>query len=351
MINKTLQKQYYDALLSKDSEYEGIFYVGVITTGVFCRPTCPARKPKFDNCEFFESAEAAILASYRPCKRCQPLSHPSIASPLIQQLVDLVEQHPEKRWRNQDLRDLHIDESTARRQFQKRFKMTFIEYARARRLGIAMKEIRNGSSVIDSQIVSQYESGSGFRDAFSKIMGVPPANFNPQKLLYANWLDTPLGPMIAIVDDTNLYLLEFIDRRGLTREIEQMRKRHKLGIIPGNNDILEQTKQALSDYFSGENLVFNLPIKMLGSPFQQRVWHALCTIPIGSTISYKTLAKKINQPTACRAVANANGKNQLALIIPCHRVINENGGLGGYAGGISRKAWLIQHEQKHRPLK
>lgn len=179
-------------------------------------------------------------------------------------------------------------------------------------------------------------------------MSAAPVNFVPEKLLHANWFDTPLGPMIALANDSNLYLLEFIDRRELAREIEQMRKKYKIDITPGNNNVLKKTKQALIDYFSGKNLELNLPTKMMGSPFQQRVWQALCTIPSSTTISYKTLANKVNQPTAYRAVANANSKNRLALAIPCHRVINENGALGGYAGGISRKAWLIQHEQKYR---
>src|SRR5579872_3857586 len=113
MISADTRKEYYQALLSKNTEYEGVFYVGVKTTGVFCRPTCPARKPKFENCEFFATAKAALLASFRPCQRCRPLSHPNQVSSVVQTLVNAIEKNPEKRWKDQDFRELSIDTSTA----------------------------------------------------------------------------------------------------------------------------------------------------------------------------------------------------------------------------------------------
>ena len=104
MISTELKEQYYQALVAKDSEYEGLFYVGVKTTGVFCRPTCPARKPKYENCEFYETAQQALLASFRPCQRCRPLSHPNQVSDVVRILVEAVENNPEKRWKGQDFR-------------------------------------------------------------------------------------------------------------------------------------------------------------------------------------------------------------------------------------------------------
>src|SRR3990167_2092864 len=224
MISSNEKKRYYQALIEKKSEYEGLFYVGVKTTGVFCRPTCPAKKPKFENCEFFTTAKEALLASFRPCKRCQPLFYPKDVNPLIKKLIDAIEANPEKRWKTVDLRALKVDDSTARRQFKKRYGMTFLEYARARRMGLAMKQIRTGKAVIDAQLSTGYESSSGFRDAFSRIMGSAPTQLN-HLILKAAWIDTKLGPMIAIADDAGLYLLEFADRRGLEREIERLRKK------------------------------------------------------------------------------------------------------------------------------
>lgn len=171
MIATALKNEYYQALLIH-TVYEGLFYVGVKTTGVFCRPTCTARKPKFENCEFFETAEQALLASFRPCKQCRPLSHPAEVSELVSTLVDAVEANPEKRWKDADFRALSIDASTVRRQFKKRFGMTFVAYARMpRRMGLAMGQIRAGDAVIDAQLAVGYESSSGFRDAFCKNYG------------------------------------------------------------------------------------------------------------------------------------------------------------------------------------
>ncbi|WP_341280140.1 trifunctional transcriptional activator/DNA repair protein Ada/methylated-DNA--[protein]-cysteine S-methyltransferase [Paenibacillus sp. FSL H8-0537] len=336
----------YQALVEKNTEYEGVFYVGVKTTGVFCRPTCPARKPKFENCEFYETAQQALLASFRPCQRCQPLSHPNQVSDVVRLLVEAVEQNPEKRWKGQDFKNLSVDESTARRQFKQRFGMTFVEYARARRMGIALKNIRSGQSVMDTQLNAGYESSSGFRDAFSRIMGAAPTLLEDGKVLKAAWIDTRLGPMMAIGDEQHLYLLEFVDRRGLEREVERLRKRTKSAIIPGITASIQSIERELALYFDGKLTEFKTPLFLLGSPFQQSVWAQLVQIPPGETRSYADISVALGKPTAFRAVAQANGANQLAILIPCHRVINSNGELGGYGGGLTRKNWLLQHEKQ-----
>ena len=351
MINENIAQKYYRALLEKDSQFEGVFYVGVKTTSVFCRPTCPARKPKFENCEFFESAQAALLASFRPCKRCKPLSHPNEVSDLVRFLVDALEKEPTKRWKTADFKTLSIDESTARRQFKKRFGMTFVAYARARRMGEAMKEIRQGSSVIDAQLEAGFESGSGFRDAFSKIFGEVPARAHQQTtVLKAAWIDTVLGPMIAIADETALYLLEFVTRRGLEKEVERLRARG-FAIIPGSTAPIESITKELADYFEGTLMQFNTSYRVFGSLFQQEVWQALCEIPYGETKTYREEATNLKRPSAYRAVANANGANQLAIIIPCHRIISSDGTLGGYGGGLAVKQWLLEHEKRHKKNK
>ncbi|MCG7383680.1 trifunctional transcriptional activator/DNA repair protein Ada/methylated-DNA--[protein]-cysteine S-methyltransferase [Paenibacillus sp. ACRRY] len=345
MISAELKEQYYQALVAKDSEYEGLFYVGVKTTGVFCRPTCPARKPKFENCEFYETAQQALLASFRPCQRCRPLSHPNQVSDVVRILVEAVENNPEKRWKGQDFKDLSIDESTARRQFKKRFGMTFVEYARARRMGLALKNIRSGRTIIDAQLSTGYESSSGFRDAFSRIMGAAPTQVHDGQVLKASWLDTRLGPIMAVADDTALYLLEFVDRRGLEREVERLRKRTKSAIVPGVTEPIRSIERELAAYFDGTLTTFRTPLFYLGTPFQKSVWEQLMAIPLGETRSYQDIAVALGKPSACRAVAKANGANQLAIVIPCHRVINASGDLGGYGGGLTRKNWLLTHEK------
>jgi AraC family transcriptional regulator of adaptative response/methylated-DNA-[protein]-cysteine methyltransferase len=347
MITEARAREFYQALINKNVQYEGVFFVGVKTTNVFCRPTCPARKPKFENCEFYKTAKEALLASFRPCMRCRPLSHPNHVSDLVRTLVDAVEADPSKRWKDRDFKELSVDPSTARRCFKKRFGMTFVEYARARRMGLAMEQIYDGSAVIDTQLDTGYESSSGFRDAFSRIMGAAPTKFNQHHaILKASWIDTKLGPMIAISDDHCLHLLEFVDRRGLERKIERLKLKMKATIIPGSTTPIKAITLELEAYFNGTLREFKTPIYLLGSSFQLLVWGELMRIPYGETRSYGMQSIAIGKATAYRAVANANGANQLAIIIPCHRIINSNGELGGYGGGVIRKQWLIEHEKR-----
>lgn len=344
--NARLVDKYYTLLIEKNSAYEGTFFVGVKTTGVLCRPTCPAKKPKKENCEFFNNAQEAILSGYRPCKRCRPLEIPSLLSPKIKELIRVVEENPQKRWKESDFDDLSITSNTARRQFKKYFGMTFIEYARSRRLGLAFNEIRNGKALIDVQLDSGFESGNGFRDAFTRTMGTVPKKNKEIKTLLSKWIETKLGPMIAVADSDALYLLEFVDRRGLEKEIEKLREKGGYILIPGENDVLKKMESELELYFDGKLPFFATPVAQhIGSPFQRKVWAVLKSIPIGQTISYKHLAEKIGDPNASRAVASANGYNQIALIVPCHRVINANGEIGGYGGGTERKKWLLDMEK------
>lgn len=343
--DKKIIDKYYKMLIEKNEQYEGIFYVGVKTTGVFCRPTCPAKKPLKKNCEFFTNAEEALLASYRPCKRCKPLSSKSYLSTDVKVLVEAIENDPTRKWTDKDFENLAIHPNTARRQFKKQFGMTFIEYSRARRLGIAFKQIRSESSLIEAQLNSGFDSSNGFRDAFSKILGELPSNNKKITMLYSHWLETTLGSMIAISDNKKIYLLEFVDRRGLENEIKQLRIKLNASIVPGKTSVIEQLRDDLQSYFEGNRQHFTIPINMIGSDFQKIVWHKLIQIPTGEVRTYKQLAESIENDNVARAVANANGKNQLSILVPCHRIINSDGSLGGYGGGLARKKWLIHHEK------
>jgi AraC family transcriptional regulator of adaptative response/methylated-DNA-[protein]-cysteine methyltransferase len=182
------------------------------------------------------------------------------------------------------------------------------------------------------------------RREISKIMGASPSRIN-QLILRAAWIDTPLGSMIAIAGDDGLYLLEFVDRRSLENEIKKLVKTLKAVIALGENTIIKSIKNEIVAYFKQKKFIFTTPMHLLGSLFQKKVWEELQRIPLGETRSYLEIAKQIKAPTACRAVARANSTNQLAIIIPCHRVIKTNGELGGYAAGVIRKQWLLEHEK------
>lgn len=197
-------------------------------------------------------------------------------------------------------------------------------------------------------IQTQLPANSKFIDSLSKMMNSPPSKTSAAKIFHSSWIDSPLGAMLAIADENALYLLEFTERKKLEREIEQLKKHTNSKIIQGKTKPIHSIEKELSLYFSGKCSDFNTPIQMMGTPFQRCVWEELCRIPTGETRSYREVAEAIGKPTGSRAVAQANGSNQLAIIIPCHRVINANGKLGGYGGGIHRKEWMLNHEKMLR---
>lgn len=345
ITSKKKQTEYYRALKERDRNYDGIFFAGIKTTGIFCHPTCTARKPKMENCEFFPTAEEALLASYRPCKICHPLSFPHAIPEEVQLLVNAVEEHPEKRWKETDFSAIGLNSATARRKFKDIYNMTFVQYARARRMGLAFKEISQGSKVIDQQLEAGYESPSGFNDAFTKIMGNP-AKKVATRPLNASFISTPIGRMFCLTDEEYLYLLEFEDRRGLENEIEVLRAKYNFRIIYGQTAINQQVEKQLNEYFRGERTEFSLPLFYDGSPFQKEVWKALATIPSGETMSYREIALRLGDKNKVRAVGRANGSNKIAIIVPCHRVIGSDGNLTGYAGGLERKQYLLDLEKR-----
>ena len=336
----------YRALLDRDSTFEGIFIAGIRTTGIFCRPTCSAKKPQPQNVEFFATASDALLGGYRPCLRCQPMDPAKPAPALIQRLRAEVEKAPGGRITDKELRDLAIDPSTARRQFKRHYGMTFQAYHRARRMGLALREVRNGARVDEAQSESGFESASGFREAFVRIFGEAPSDAKERGCLFAERIETPLGVMIAVADDEGLRLLEFADRRATERELRLLRERLRRSIVPGEHPVLTQIRHELGEYFAGRSLTFSTPLAPVGSAFQQRTWEMLCAIPPAETRSYSWMAERLKVPGARRAVGRANGTNMLCLVIPCHRVIRADGTLCGYGGGLWRKRWLLEHERK-----
>ena len=344
-------RQIYEAFLSRTGlpAAQADAMIGVKTTGVFCRPGCPARAPKFENCEFFANAEEALRVGYRACKRC----HPQGEDPaLMRRIIALVEQDETGRITESDLRRAGIDPGTARRHFKARLGMSVADYARLRRLGLAAQSIAKGSSVIEAQLDAGFESASGFRSAFAKTFGAAPAKGTPDPL-FVDWLETPPekggGRMIVVTDAKALYLIELTDRVKLPRQFERLRRVHGRPVVPGRTVMTERVAREVAEYFDGQRTVFSMPIETAGTDFQSGVWDALQTIPYGETWSYADLAARIGNEKAVRAVASANGANGLAIIIPCHRVIGSDGGLGGYAGGLDRKAKLLALERRHKP--
>lgn len=341
----------YQALLDRDPAYDGRVYVCVSGTGVFCRLTCPARKPKPENCTFFETVAECIEGGFRACKRCHPLKPMASADPAIGALLTALDERPDYRWRETDIERMGFDPSTVRRSFKRQFGMTFLEMARQRRLRDGFETIADGGKVIDAQIDAGFDSSSAFRDAFAKLLSLTPGKLSRDPLLFADWIPTVLGDMVAVSSTSELHLLEFIDRKALSTELSRLHKFSKGRIGVGKTAPSRQIKVELDAFFAGKSADFHTPIAEHGSDFTKAVWHELRRIPAGQTRSYSQIASAMDRPTATRAVARANGANQIAILIPCHRVIGADGSLTGYGGGLWRKQKLLEIERQYLPAK
>jgi AraC family transcriptional regulator of adaptative response/methylated-DNA-[protein]-cysteine methyltransferase len=336
----------YSALTTKDPEYDGIFFTGVRTTGIFCRSICTARKPKRENVTFFPSAREALLAGFRPCRVCHPMTTGGVPPAEFKPLLAEIERDPAVRFSDADLRGRGVDPVGLRRWFKRHHGLTFQAYLRALRIGAAFGQIAHGDRTIDAGFAAGWESTSAFGEAFKKITGTAPSDARGKTLVKVTRVSSPLGPMLAGATDKGICLLEFVDRRMLPTQLTRIQRRYGMAPIPGASPWFDRLSQELDAYFSGALRSFTVPLDTAGTPFQERVWAMLRTIPYGQTRSYGEQARLIDMPTATRAVARANGDNRISIIIPCHRVVGSDGKLTGYGGGLWRKQWLLEMERR-----
>lgn len=334
----------HEAFFGRDPSFDGVFFTGVHTTGIFCRTTCPARKPKPENITFFDSPRDALLAGYRPCLRCRPLEPRGEAPEWLRPLLKALESDPARRWTDQDVRARGLSPERVRRWFKKHHGMTFQAYSRARRLGAALGQVQVGQRVSQAAFESGYESLSGFQEAFRRYFGEAPTHLDEANVVRVDRVLTPLGPMLVGAHDDEICLLEFVDRRMLPNQIKRIRERMKAVFVPGSAPAIEALRGELDTYFQGGKRSFDASLKPVGTDFQHEVWSALLEIPYGERRSYREIAASVGRPNAVRAVGTANGMNALAILIPCHRVVAANGKLAGYGGGLWRKQRLLDLE-------
>lgn len=335
----------YEAFVARDARYDGIFVTAVRTTGIFCRPTCPARKPARENVVFFATARAALAHGFRPCLRCRPMEPAGGAPEHLARLMERLERNPGLRLRDRDLRAEGFEPAAVRRWFRANHGMTFHAYQRGRRMARALDELNRGASVSRVAFDSGYDSLSGFQEALRQITGRSPSRSRGAEIVYLSPVPTPLGPMLLGTTESAVCLLEFVDRPMVETQIQRVAARFGGTFLPGPVDVGRQLEEELKAYFEGTLTNFTTPLSPRGTEFQRRVWAALREIPYGETRSYAQQARMIGEPEAVRAVARANGDNRIAIVIPCHRVIGANGSLTGYGGGLWRKKWLLDLEQ------
>lgn len=352
----------YRAVVERDRSFDGHFFFGVRSTGVFCRPGCPARRPKRENCLWFRRADDARAAGLRPCLRCRPLEPRGAPSALVSRLLALVEAHPGERLDGARLAALGIDPRAARRQFRAHTGQTFAAYQRSRRLARAVRELEATGDRGRAMDAAGYAAPSGFAAALDAHLARSPRRatrvggaqraWQPARLRH---IETPLGTMVALAGAEALCLLEFADRRGLPGQMARL-ARH-VEVVPderaprGAERLLAQLEAELAAYFRGELIDFTVPIAMFGTAFERAVWAQLRAVPYGTTVSYGELSERSGRAGAARATGRANGANALAIVVPCHRVVGANGALVGYAGHLWRKRRLLELEGAPAPSK
>ena len=335
----------YQASFDKNPDFEGVFWMGVKTTGIFCRPTCTARKPKPENVEFFPSAKEAILKGYRPCKVCKPLENPDETPEYIQNILEELRLDPSLKFKDSDLVERGVEPATVRRWFQKNHGLTFHAFQRMFRLNTAFKKIQQGENIMETAYDSGFESLSGFNESFKSIFGVSPKNSKDQKIIDLKRIETPIGTMYAAAVEEGICMLEFTDRKMLETEFKDLAKSLNATIVQGESPHFKTLEKELSEYFQGNRKNFTVQLSPVGTDFQKSVWQVLMKIPYGETWNYKKQSEVLGDAKKVRAVANANGMNKISILIPCHRVIGSNGTLTGYGGGIWRKQKLLELEK------
>ncbi len=344
--NKQIET-YYKALLDREQRFVGIFFVGVKTTSIFCIATCRARKPKLKNVEFYTSFKEALDNGYRPCKICKPTQNAHEAPEQVTTAIQLVKERLKEKITDEQLRKLNISPEVLRRWFNTHYGMTFQAYQRMYRINNAHQELKKGKNATHTAFDTGYESLSGFGYTFKKIIGESPQKSTDKSIILINRLTTPLGPMFVCATENGICLLEFVDRYLLETSFKDLQRLLKATIVIGENAHIKQANIEITEYFEGKRKNFDVALDTPGTDFQNLVWNCLKEIDYGTTTTYQAPANTMNHPKAVRAMASANGRNRISIIIPCHRVIGKDGTMTGYSGGIERKKWLIAHERNH----
>ncbi len=334
------------AFTGRDGSYDGLFVAAVRTTGIFCRCSCPARKPEPRNVEFFATAGTALAAGYRPCLRCKPLDPGGAAPAWLTTLLAGLERDPRRRWTDADLAAAGLRPEAVRRWFRRRFGMTFHAYARARRLAAAVGDLQQGAPVTDAAFDHGYESLSGFSAAIRNLVGTSPGAAAGSTLLSVAPVETPLGVMMLGAAGGKLALAEFADPERLEAQLRQVCRRLNATLVPGREPPIDRAAGQIDEYFAGARRGFDLPLFPAGTDLQRKVWETLLQIPHGETWTYGRVAAAIGRPRAARPVGRAVGANPIAIVIPCHRVVGSSGALTGYGGGLWRKQRLLDLERE-----
>ncbi len=340
--------QRWDAVIARDSGLDGKFVFAVATTGVYCRPSCPSRRPRHENVTFFSRPEQAEKAGFRACLRCRPRSfsgHPQSDS--AKEICRYIEQHLDEPITLERLGKVFRQSPFhLQSRFMAALGITPREYADSCRLRLLKRNLQSGDNVTRAMYDAGYGSSSRLYEKTASQLGMTPDKYRrgaiAASIRYA-CANSPLGRMLIAATDKGVCAIQFARSDG--ELIEGLKREFPFAVRKPDEGGLQAWVAALLEKMAGRELNAALPLDIRATAFQRRVWTYLQSIPFGATRSYGDVAKAIGQPSASRAVARACATNPVAVAIPCHRVVREDGNISGYRWGVERKKTLLEMEQ------
>ena len=339
----------WQAVLARDSRHDGEFVFAVETTGVYCCPSCAARRPRRENVRFFSAPEAAERAGFRACLRCRPQAlSGSREADFVREVCRFIEQHLDEPLTLARLgREFHQSPFHLQRRFKAVVGITPREYADSCRLRTLKRNLQAGNSVTRAMYDAGYGSSSRLYERTASQLGMTPDKYRRGAIaatIRYTCAESPLGRMLIAATDKGICSIQFAQSDA--ELLEGLKREFPFAVRKQDDGRLEPWVEGLLRHMQGQDLDSPLPLDIRATAFQRRVWTYLRSIPFSETQSYSQVAKAIGEPRACRAVARACATNPVAVEIPCHRVVRENGGLGGYRWGIGRKETLLQLEKQ-----
>ena len=351
-------QQLWEAVLSRDASFDGRFVYAVRSTGVYCRPTCPSRRPRQSQALFFAAPEEARSAGYRACRRCRP-DQPGGNAELIRRaskyIDDYIESHDSLPLSAEVSEAVSVAGAQLRRVFRQETGLTPAQYARARRLGRLKALLRDGESVASATFDAGYGSSSRLYENSSEQLGMTPASYRKGgagAVIRYVVADSALGGLLAAGTVSGICAVKLgDDSEALIAELRDEFPSAEIRRVVPNDQApesagLREWVVAMLEYLDGRRTDIDLPLDVLATVFQWRVWRRLQAIPTGETRTYQQLAEELDKPAASRAVGRACATNPVAPIVPCHRAVRKDGGLAGYRWGLHRKEALLEMERR-----
>jgi len=338
----------WQAVLQRDPLADGTFYYGVRSTGVYCRPTCPSRRPKRENVAFFAAIDPAEQAGFRPCLRCRP-NEVSTWQRAVAQVQSLLETSEPTASLFELGQAVGLSPHHLQRLFKRATGLSPKAYANMRRSERLKAELKQGGTVTDALYDAGYGSARALYNEANRHLGMTPGTYKnggQGEVIAYTITDTLVGPLLVAATGKGVCALCFGERAQLMDEVRAEYPRASLVADP---QAVEPYVTAVLAHLSGQYPQLDLPLDISATAFQQRVWSALRAIPYGQTRSYREVAAMIGEPSAVRAVARACATNPVALIVPCHRVVRTGGDLSGYRWGVERKQALLDRERVFGP--